>query len=312
MKCSIICNTFNHERFIKQALDGFLSQIVDFDYEILIHDDASTDNTRKIVEEYRFIYPDIIKPIYQTENQTQKGLSVSEINVKRANGEYIAICEGDDYWIDRNKLQKQINFLDDNEAYNCVGHACIVKNVNFPNKTKYWSFKKVDCKIELEEIIKNRGLVFAYNTVVFRNDSKSYPDFFKDFRVADVKRVIFSGLNGNVYYFEQAMSIYQVGIRGSWTERVRFNNKRIINHYNDEIKFYQNLNAYTLMKYDQYINLVINQLNYYIKLHRRDKEIFNTKEYSDLKYHKKAQIVLIIYFPNFYNFIRKLKFHYWI
>ena len=87
-------------------------QQTDFEFEVLINDDASTDGTVKIIEEYAANYPDIIRPIYQKENQYSKGVPMNRsFNFPRANGEFIATCEGDDYWTDPNKLQKQVNFL---------------------------------------------------------------------------------------------------------------------------------------------------------------------------------------------------------
>ena len=98
---SICCVTYNHESFISQCLDGFLMQQTDFPFEILIHDDASADGTANIIMEYEAKYPDLIKPIYQTENQFSKGIKISvTFNFPRAKGKYIALCEGDDYWTD--------------------------------------------------------------------------------------------------------------------------------------------------------------------------------------------------------------------
>ena len=109
---SICCITYNHAPYIRSALDGFLMQETDFAYEILIHDDASTDGTADIIREYTARYPDIIKPILREENQYSKGISnISIFNFPRARGEFIAMCEGDDYWTDPHKLRKQVDFL---------------------------------------------------------------------------------------------------------------------------------------------------------------------------------------------------------
>lgn len=116
---SIFCQTYNHEPYIRQCIEGFLMQKTDFSFEVLVHDDASTDQTADIVREYEVKYPDIIKPIYQTENQFSKGISISiTFQYPRAKGKYIAFCEGDDYWIDPLKLQKQVDLL---EKYEDVG-----------------------------------------------------------------------------------------------------------------------------------------------------------------------------------------------
>lgn len=118
---SICCLAYNHEIFIRQSLDGFLMQKTNFSFEVLIHDDASPDKTADIIREYESKYPDIIKPIYQIENQYSKGVGVTrQFQFPRAQGKYIALCEGDDYWTDPLKLQKQVDFLEANEDYGLV------------------------------------------------------------------------------------------------------------------------------------------------------------------------------------------------
>lgn len=121
---SISCITYNHAPYIRQCLDGFMMQQTDFAFEILIHDDASTDGTAEIIKEYEAKYPDIIKPIYEEENQWMKGRRGSAVfNFPRAKGKYIAMCEGDDYWTDPLKLQKQVNFLESNPDYSVCSHC---------------------------------------------------------------------------------------------------------------------------------------------------------------------------------------------
>lgn len=118
---SVICTAYNHESYIRQCLDGFVMQKTNFSFEVLVHDDASTDRTADIIREYEAKYPDIIKPIYQNENQYSKGIAIySKFIYPNVNGKYIAICEGDDYWIDPFKLQKQVDFLETNEEYGLV------------------------------------------------------------------------------------------------------------------------------------------------------------------------------------------------
>ena len=118
---SICCLAFNHEPYIRKCIEGFLMQKTCFSFEVLIHDDASTDKTAEIIREYEAKYPKIVKSIYQSENQYSKGIKVSQIyQFPRAKGKYIAICEGDDYWTDPLKLQKQVDFLEKNEDYGLV------------------------------------------------------------------------------------------------------------------------------------------------------------------------------------------------
>jgi glycosyltransferase involved in cell wall biosynthesis len=114
---TINCITYNHESYIRETIEGFLMQQTSFGIEILIHDDASTDRTADIIREYEQKYPELIFPIYQTENQYSKGGKPHHFNGERARGKYLAYCEGDDYWTDPTKLQKQVDFLEAHPDY---------------------------------------------------------------------------------------------------------------------------------------------------------------------------------------------------
>src|SRR5690554_3621011 len=111
---SVRCITYNHAPYIEDAIKGFLIQETDFPIEVWIHDDASTDGTREIVESYQEKYPRIIKTILQDENQYSKGVKPAHILADKCVGEFIALCEGDDFWIRKDKLQIQTELLLDN------------------------------------------------------------------------------------------------------------------------------------------------------------------------------------------------------
>src|SRR5690554_6580680 len=141
---SICCITYNHEKYIRDAIEGFLMQKTTFPVEILIHDDASTDKTAQIVKEYAENHSDLIITIFQTENQYSQGIKPwPNFVFPRARGKYIALCEGDDYWTDPLRLQKQVGFLEGNEEYGLIhtnnyvlynGSGKIILN---KTKTKY-------------------------------------------------------------------------------------------------------------------------------------------------------------------------------
>lgn len=113
IKVSVYCLAYNHEKYIRDALEGFVSQKTDFRYEVIVHDDASEDGTAEIIREYARRYPEIIRPVFQTENQWSKGVRIVPVHIwPRIRGKYIAVCEGDDYWTDYNKLQKQYDYME--------------------------------------------------------------------------------------------------------------------------------------------------------------------------------------------------------
>lgn len=135
---SICCITYNHASFIRKCLDGFLMQKTTFPVEILIHDDASTDGTEDIIREYAAKYPDRIFPLYEKENKYSQGYAeiIDFFNYERAKGKYIATCEGDDYWTDPLKLQKQVDFMETHPEYSVCFHNCHFYDVRL-NKVLY-------------------------------------------------------------------------------------------------------------------------------------------------------------------------------
>lgn len=229
---SISVIAYNHEKYIRQCLDGILMQKVDFPYEVLVHDDASPDGTADIIREYEAKYPDIIKPIYQTENQYSKvGIgAISRFNDERARGKYIAQCEGDDYWTDPDKLQMQVDFLEAHPEYVGTAHSVTVINDN-------------------EEIIYIEGLSNVKRCVftrkeyeeyafpghlgswVFRNIfltiSSNIKDRYYSYKSnADIKLSLLLILMGNIYCFSRSMSVYRrILMTGtSWSARMKNQN----------------------------------------------------------------------------------------
>ena len=134
---SICCIVYNHENYLRDCIDGFLMQKTDFEYEILIHDDASTDSSQEIIREYYNKYPNLIRPILQTENQYSQGKKILPILFGQAKGKYIALCEGDDYWTDPTKLKKEVEILEDrSDLIGVVTNSLIVDSFGNTIKAK--------------------------------------------------------------------------------------------------------------------------------------------------------------------------------
>lgn len=129
---AIDCRTYNQEKYIGDTLEGFVMQKTNFPYVAIVHDDASTDDTAQIIKQYAEKYPDIIKPIIETENQYSKAdgslTRVLKEACRNTNAKYIALCEGDDYWTDPNKLQLQVDFLEYNPEYSMCFHKVDILN----------------------------------------------------------------------------------------------------------------------------------------------------------------------------------------
>ena len=172
---SICVLTFNHEKYISNALDGFFKQKVNFNYEILIHDDCSTDKTQEIITEYQSRYPTIIKPIFQKTNKYSQGIRAinCRYNYPRAKGKYIAICDGDDFWEDPLKLQSQVDFLERNEDFVLTFQNSIEINEDgqLQDPPSLERFRKDRSSLELKQ-----GVYVFTSTICFRNKIKEFPE----------------------------------------------------------------------------------------------------------------------------------------
>lgn len=170
---SIICTTYNHERYIENAIRGFLSQDCNFPFEILIHDDASTDGTQDVVRRWQQRYPQIIKPLLQTENQKSRGVRPFELLLARARGQFVATCEGDDFWIERSKLQKQVGFLIAHPDVSCSAHN-YQHFIESSVTVRRWSRIGRDIFLSPRQLMASQFLLWL-PTLVFRKAFSSLP-----------------------------------------------------------------------------------------------------------------------------------------
>ena len=230
---SIDCIAYNHEDYVSAALDGFLIQKTNFPFEILIHDDASTDKTAAIIKDYEKKYPLIVKPIYQSENQWSKGGgSISaKFNYPRVTGKYIALCEGDDYWIDENKLQKQVDFLESHPDYSACFHRAQVLSEGELSDSVYRHLREGE--YDANAILKHWTVPTA--SFVFRAEFKDKIPIDADFMYGDI--VLFETVAhyGKLYCLSDTMSVYrrvESGITGTQHKNRTFElYKRTDRHY---------------------------------------------------------------------------------
>ncbi|MBQ2622468.1 MAG: glycosyltransferase [Thermoguttaceae bacterium] len=219
-KLSISCITYNHAKYIRQALDGFVMQKTNFPFEVLIHDDASTDGTADIIREYEAKYPDIIKPIYQTENQFSKGISISKTFIfPRIQSEYMAMCEGDDYWTDPLKLQKQVDFLDAHPDYSICFHPVSVHwelsnrqhgDDIYPTPRK--RFYKTT--LTVNDIIKRNFI--QTNSVVYRWSPETVDIFPNGILPGDWFLHLIHARHGKIGFLNDVMGVYRRHDNGIW------------------------------------------------------------------------------------------------
>lgn len=218
-----ICTvTFNHENYIEKMLQSILEQKTNFDYELLIHDDASTDKTADIIKNYTIKYPNIIKPIFQKENQFSQGIRPNiEYNIPRAEGKYLAFCDGDDYWCDPFKLQKQVDFLEINLKFSgCTHNTRILRGtvgnqleeevvINSPQKDVY----AVGDFTKGEVYFHTSAFLFRFN----ENQKNYILNLLKQIRGDWFRSILFASF-GPIKYIDEVMSVYRIHDKGVWSE----------------------------------------------------------------------------------------------
>lgn len=225
---SIRCLVYNHEPYLRQCLDGFVMQKTNFRFEAIVHDDASTDNSAAIIREYAEKYPDIIKPVYEKENVYSKGqLILRRLMNSLCKGKYVAICEGDDYWTDPLKLQKQVDYMEAHpDCSLCFTAANVIYEDGIPECEKP-PFEEQKTKDWFGTEITDQWVV-ATASILHINDMKDYP-FDPRFIYGDYPLVMYMLQKGYIHCIGEKMVTYRRNT-GSVMSQTR-NIKQVINHY---------------------------------------------------------------------------------
>lgn len=242
---SVICNAYNHEKYIAEAIESFLMQEAPFSFEILINDDASTDGTAGIIRQYAERYPEIIKPLLHTENQESKGKDSSlDFQIPRAKGKYIAFCEGDDYWTDPEKLKRQFELMESHPELDICAHAVNRVAAETKELLEVISPSREACIFSPEEVIMGGGGFVGTNSLFYRSSiDKSIPRFRREFPY-DYSIQIHGSLRGGMLYTPDVMSSYRSMAQGSWSARQKKAEDR--QRHEDGLKnMFQLLDEYT-------------------------------------------------------------------
>lgn len=306
---SIICNTYNHEPYIRQTLDGIVMQKTDFPFEVLIHDDASTDNTADIIREYEERYPELIKPIYQTENQYSRHIKIMKsFQYPRAKGRYLAFCEGDDFWTDLHKLQKQVEALEAHPEVDMCAHA---STVLYPNGREVVISKFSEPTIvPTDDIILHGGLFVSTCSIMFRKSMLDKEWRFYEFWGYDQSRKILGSLRGGILCLPDNMATYRfMSGPDSWTSRVLKDSEKEIAHTKKRIQLLEYLDEDTNGKYRETIDTAKRELAYKILWYEGDYRSMRKQEYADLfrklTPKKKALVYTGVAFPWLAKFLHK-------
>lgn len=314
---SICCLTYNQEQYIRDALEGFLQQKTNFNYEIIVHDDASTDNTSKILKEYERKYPNKIVAMYEENNSYPRINKVILSLFKQAKGKYITICEGDDYWVDENKLQMQVEYME--EHLNCT--------LSFHNA------KIIDMKTHKEEIfipytkeakrnlkkdgnynvgqLEMIGFIPTASYMLRSEDVKKLPDWFEKCFVGDWPLKLILTSFGYAHYIDRNMSVYRRNAKGSMTvknvtrEGESLSGKKEILGKKEE--FVRNIDEFTDYKYhwafERRLLQYETEMLFYIG---NGKEIIKKKYIKYILPEKRVKWLIKIYFPKTIKIIKKI------
>lgn len=313
---SVSCITFNHEAYIARALDSFLMQKTDFPFEILVYDDASTDRTQEIIREYEKRYPQIIKPYYQTENQYSKGKYNVEgfFNYPRAEGKYIAMCDGDDYWTDEHKLQLQVDYMEAHpECAMCLHSARIETQEKAIQSLVIRPYRK-DRLISAEEVI-DKPSNYPTASLLFRTEyTKDLQDYYYVSPVGDIPIQIHMAAKGTVYYMDRSMSVYRQGVSVSWSALMKQGNykQNLIDHHNAMKVMYRGFSKETNGRYDKAIHRACRRMDFLtlvnVKEYRQALSPLYRSFYRELDLRTRFFIRFELAAPRLYAGLRKLVF----
>lgn len=310
---SISCLAYNHGPYIRQALESFLMQKTNFAYEILIHDDASTDDTARIIREFADKYPDIVKPLIQTENQYSQGIDniTGAFNFPRVRGKYIFTCDGDDYWTSPYKLQKQVDYMESHPDCTLCFHSAWIKLVGKAVTERQMRPYRKSRIVSPEEII-DKASGYSMASMAFpARIVKELPDYYVDCPVGDTPLQLMAAASGYGYYMDEPMCAYRVGVAGSWTTEGKAGDyaakQRI--YYERMKSVYREFNRATGGNFKECAKSACRRTYYQTQVNtRRFDQILNPafrKYYKELNLRTRVFIQFEYRLPHLYNWLRR-------
>lgn len=306
---SIKCLAYNHEKYIAKALDSFLEQKTNFPFEIIVHDDDSKDGTAYIISEYQKAYPHIVKPIYEKENQYSKGSGImNKIIDEQISGKYVALCEGDDYWTNENKLQMQFNAMEEHPEVDICAHAVRKINAKSGKLLGIISPQKNAGVIPLSQVIVGGGGFVGTNSLFYRKQLFDCILPFRKMLEVDYTLQVQGAIRGGMLYLNECMADYRFMSEGSWSSN--YANEDVVNEINVQWKaMVEQLDIDTDGKCHD-------EIQKYMELREVDR-LLNFKHYKELKKYRfickklsgnsKKKYFIIVNFPRTYNILKKVR-----
>lgn len=277
-------------------------QKTNFAFEVLVHDDASTDKTADIIREYEAKYPDIIKPIYQTENQFSQQVDIdARYQHSRSAGKYVAFCEGDDYWTDPYKLQKQVLALEMHPEIDMCAHDAIRVNAETKRTIDYVTSSRKNVILTPKQVILEKGGYIANDSLLYRKTLvEKLPAFVQRYPL-DYFMHIHGSLRGGILYLSEPMSAYRWMSVGSWTSTIHSDIEKFKMHKHHVINSLDLLDMETNFRYTKTIHRA--KILNILQLYRISGKIYellkkeNSEIFSALPLIAKVEVILKSYFP---------------
>lgn len=211
---SVICLTYNHAPYIREALEGFVRQQTSFPVEVIVHDDASTDGTADVVREYAARYPDLFRPVFQRENQYSQGIQLLPVFCfPLVRGRYVALCEGDDRWTDPTKLQRQVEAMESHPEVDICAHC--VRRTRDGRPAGFIAPRLRSGVIPAAQAVK--ALPLATASLLIRTEAYLQVSPMREIRYNDFAIQLQALARGGVLYLARCMAEYRWQTPGSWT-----------------------------------------------------------------------------------------------
>ena len=242
---SVLCTAYNHEKYIDKCISSIVSQMTDFNFEILINDDHSNDKTASIVKRYEETYPDKIFAVYQKQNQYSQGVRiVDDILLPRARGKYIALCEGDDYWCENRKLQIQYDYMEQHSECSLLVHNTVKHDLRGKDKDKLFNQWTTIHVMDDQEIFMDWSV--HTSSYFLRKEHVKMPDFARNFWSGDYSRITLASCIGTVVSLPIVMSVYNYGVtEGITMGNLRSSFEKGEKRLRDRINYLSSLDKYT-------------------------------------------------------------------
>ena len=311
---TIVVMTYNQKDYIKFALDSILSQKIDADFDILIHDDCSNDGTFQFLLAYQKKNPKKIRIIREESRKfVVEGFNMMILNhvIPHIDSKYIAYCDGDDYWCDNLKLKKQYDFMESHPDYSMCFHSAYQLKKDSDISSKW--FIKDEGDIDLKDLINEMpGIPIATSSIFVKSEVfKNFPDWRKAYSIEDLPLYINAALKGKIHRLADIMCVYRQFSVGSWSSQNKDNDARLITHQNNLIEGIKLFDFQTNQKYHDLVYTHIKGCEFRIALLERDfKTIFSkdNKRFLNLLSKKERQSLKLQYrLPFLYNLIHKKK-----